>query len=393
MCTGSPVAMDTSGIGPHYEGAGSLAKETISIGDPLPPFESVNANGLIDYSTADGKPFDDGLYYHDVNGTSYFALKDNLVRTKLTATTTGNVTLMELVFQRNTGYEQVPPGQVYPTSFVESSMYLNGTINGTSTACGLLDSTDPYETLVAPKEYLAAECPTSAQQATNLQTRLLFFPPQVDIETASKEVNAALVFATASDMNGANEQPPIDTPVTAAFLMNKPNEQGWVTFDLDVNDITGMTMAHIHAGNSKTNGPPVVELTPTSKHWPTPIVVSGGLPMFNPSLNATNAEFVGAFSAADFIGPLANSTMDDFIKQIAESEENFYVNVHNDAHPAGVVRAQLKAVGTKPGPSPGPSPNPSPAPSPKPPMPSPSAASESAVVAAVAAAVGMLVVV
>ena len=115
--------------------------------------------------------------------------------------------------------------------------------------------------------------------------------------------------------------------------------------------------------------------------------------MFNPSLNATNAEFVGAFSAADFIGPLANSTMDDFIKQIAESEENFYVNVHNDAHPAGVVRAQLKAVGTKPGPSPGPSPNPSPAPSPKPPMPSPSAASESAVVAAVAAAVGMLVVV
>ena len=234
VCTGSPVELDTSGIGPHYEGAGSVAKETISIGDPLPPFESVNANGLIDYSTAVGKPFDDGLYYHDVNGTSYFSLQDNLVRTNLRATTTGNVALMKLVFQRNTGYEQVPPGQMYTTSFVESNIDLNGAINGTSTACTLLDLTDPYEILAAPKEYLAADCPTSAQQATLLQTRLLFFPPQVDIETASEEVNAALVFATASDMNGANQQPPIDTPVTAAFLMNKPNEQGWVTFDVDI---------------------------------------------------------------------------------------------------------------------------------------------------------------
>lgn len=228
-------------------------------------------------------------------------------------------------YLQSTGYEQVPPEQFFLTSFSWTPVTLNGTLDESSTYCGIIDSSDPYELCLAPKLDTPEGCSgLNAAEATFRDTRLLFFPPQVHVETASDAENALLLSATAAELTGAKQSPPIDTPVTAAFYMNKPNQQGWVTFDLDVFDVVGLTMAHIHAGNSTTNGPVVVKLVPTSEHWPTPITVSGGLPMFNPSLNSTSAYFTGAFDASQFVGSLANSTMDDFIKQVEESEENFY---------------------------------------------------------------------
>ena len=64
-CVGAPVTLDTSGIAPYYEGAGSVASESSYVGDVYPPFESVNSNGLPDYSEAKGKPFIDGLTYNN----------------------------------------------------------------------------------------------------------------------------------------------------------------------------------------------------------------------------------------------------------------------------------------------------------------------------------------
>ena len=62
-CTGSPVSLDTlTAGGPSYEGPGSATKETTSLGDVFPPFESVNPNGYPDYRGAGGNPFSQGLY-------------------------------------------------------------------------------------------------------------------------------------------------------------------------------------------------------------------------------------------------------------------------------------------------------------------------------------------
>ena len=114
----------------------------------------------------------------------------------------------------------------------------------------------------------------------------------------------------------------------------------------------GYTISHIHCGNSTSNGEVCVELVPTSKDWRMPIVTEGGLPELTPPVNVTSG-FAGAFSADQFVGPLAGTTMVDFVKMVRESSENFYVNVHSAEYPAGVVRAQIQANGDRPGPGAG----------------------------------------
>jgi len=104
----------------------------------------------------------------------------------------------------------------------------------------------------------------------------------------------------------------------------------------------GYTISHIHCGNSTSNGEVCVELVPTSKDWRMPIVTEGGLPELTPPVNVTSG-FAGAFSADQFVGPLAGTTMVDFVKMVRESSENFYVNIHSAENPAGVVLAQLQA--------------------------------------------------
>lgn len=158
--------------------------------------------------------------------------------------------------------------------------------------------------------------------------------------------------------------PPLtNVSTTANFRMLAPNALGWINFDLDVfsaGSAGGYIMSHIHCGNSTSNGDVCVELIPSEKYWPTPIVVEGGLPRLTPPVNVT-AGFFGAFSADQFVGPLNGTTMDEFVKQVRASSENFYVNVHSQDYPDGVVRAQLVATGAEPGePGPGSGPGPKP---------------------------------
>jgi hypothetical protein len=83
--------------------------------------------------------------------------------------------------------------------------------------------------------------------------------------------------------------------------------QGEICYELTVSGIAPATAAHIHVGAVDNAGPVVVPLTPPT---------SGS----SSDCASVNAEL---------------------IKAIRQHPENYYVNVHNAAFPAGAVRGQL----------------------------------------------------
>lgn len=115
-------------------------------------------------------------------------------------------------------------------------------------------------------------------------------------------------FSTALD--GASEAPgPGDPDGSGNALITLNQGQGEVCFELEVADIAlPATGAHIHRAPAGVPGPIVVPLTP-------------------PGTDGTSSGCVDADPA--------------LIKEIRQSPEAFYVNVHTTEHPGGAVRGQL----------------------------------------------------
>jgi hypothetical protein len=111
-----------------------------------------------------------------------------------------------------------------------------------------------------------------------------------------------------TSLTGAEEVPgPGDPDGSGEVVMTLNHGQGEICFQLTVQNIDPATAAHIHRGPFGVAGPVVVGLAPPT---------SG---------------FSSGCVAADR----------DLIKEIIQSPEEFYVNVHNAAFPAGAVRGQL----------------------------------------------------
>ena len=367
-CNGSPVTLDTAAAGgPAYGGPGSSAQESTDLGVMFPPFESVNVNGIPDYTGAGGNPFSQGMYYRDIptqDGFSinvgYNNLKPGAFQSTMRAFATPNGVVMFQAFLSFTGSEKVS-GEVYNTSGVSRRLNTDGTLSNAVPFCSVVDFTDPFAPLYTESS-TPGECPAPTDVPFSV-SRLLAFPPQFDIEDTTANIPAArgLFLAGAKDFQPGEG---VDSDITTSglFFMNKPNAQGWITFDLDVKNANplsgsgGFTMGHIHAGDSSTvDGPVVVHLIPTLENWPTPtspVPDSGDPPLsvLDPPLNIDDTEFVGAFSAAQFVGPLEGKTMDEFVALVRESDENFYVNIHTTDYPGGAIRAQLSTK-VKPFPS------------------------------------------
>lgn len=368
VCVGSTdVKLDTSGgaalggplpgtettisdIGP-VPTTSTLAEANAASGDDLPG-SSGNAGSRED----SGKVLSlrNGLFFSSQSTPEYppadvFSVHIAPTSAQMFVQRTENNTF-ETGLQFNYDIEWEPVGA--PTNFVFRLNLLVGYIDmawnntawlGAESACVLNDFSDPYVSRLA-------ECSDPDFVDDSLAPRLYFLPPSGEMEN-----QVETTFATALDMDGSKQVPPLtNVSTTANFYMNAPNLQGWIFYDLDVEmagSAGGYTMSHIHCGNSTSNGEVCVVLVPTAKHWPTPIVTEGGLPELTPPVNVT-CGFAGAFSADHFVGPLAGTTMVDFVKMVRENSENFYVNVHSAEYPAGAVRAQLQANSDWPGPAP-----------------------------------------
>jgi hypothetical protein len=125
-------------------------------------------------------------------------------------------------------------------------------------------------------------------------------------------------------LSGAAEVPPVMTYASgeAWFELNMHNNE--LHYKLKVQNIEGVTQAHIHMGMPNMNRPVVAFL-------------------FGPSdptgfMNGTLAE--GVITESDLIGPLAG----DFQGLVDRLRGGMlYVNVHTDAVPSGEIRGQIGA--------------------------------------------------
>lgn len=83
--------------------------------------------------------------------------------------------------------------------------------------------------------------------------------------------------------------------------------EGQFCYELSVGNIAAATAAHIHEGKAGADGPPVITISVTGTKNETCIAADTKL-----------------------------------LEQIADNPGDYYVNVHNAAHPAGAVRGQLQ---------------------------------------------------
>lgn len=118
----------------------------------------------------------------------------------------------------------------------------------------------------------------------------------------------------------AEENPPTTANATGKFSGTLREN----SLDFDLSAVAdGIIQAHIHQGAKGVNGPVVAFLFGPA----------------DPTVDAIHP--TGTITVANLVGPLAGNWK-GFSDAMAKGE--LYVNVHNTANPAGVVRAQIPAT-------------------------------------------------
>jgi hypothetical protein len=100
-------------------------------------------------------------------------------------------------------------------------------------------------------------------------------------------------------LTGTSEVPPIQTIASgfADLYVEVEDGQRVVDYELSVSNISAVTQAHIHQGNSSENGPIIVPLFNAS----------------NPTGPVTGQISEGQITPANFVGPLQGMQLDDLI--------------------------------------------------------------------------------
>ena len=138
-----------------------------------------------------------------------------------------------------------------------------------------------------------------------------------------------------TDMTGAEEVPPRATPASGRASFRLSGDGTKMSYEIEVEDITNVIMAHLHMAPKGSNGGIVV--------W-----LYGRVP---PNLGPSERRLAsGEFNANQLIGALQGRTLDDLMAAIRAGQ--IYVNVHTDDgdtvqnegpgdFPGGEVRGQL----------------------------------------------------
>jgi CHRD domain len=132
----------------------------------------------------------------------------------------------------------------------------------------------------------------------------------------------------AANLSGSNEVPPVTTAGSgiAIFQLVPVGHQQIISYQLNLENISGVTGAHIHSGKQGENGP----------------VVAG---LFNPSMSgpptgAINGQLkTGSLTSSDLTGPLAGQQISALVTMIRSG--GAYVNIHTTQNQNGEVRGQI----------------------------------------------------
>lgn len=122
-------------------------------------------------------------------------------------------------------------------------------------------------------------------------------------------------------LSGQQEVPPVQTTASGMAWFKPMQDNVW--FKVNVTNIQGVTMAHIHSGKQGENGPPVVPLYKSD----------------TPSQQMSGILAKGNITADTFQGPMAGKQLSDFITAMQNGET--YVNIHTQQHPDGEIRGQI----------------------------------------------------
>jgi hypothetical protein len=145
-------------------------------------------------------------------------------------------------------------------------------------------------------------------------------PQAAAAPAATKDLGQKFGTGETGTFSGSVEVPAGDPDASGTALVRLNVAEGLVCFKLVVRGADPLTAAHIHQAPAGQAGPVIIPLiTPAASSSDPSVQQSKGCVSADPSLIAT----------------------------IKANPSQFYVNVHNKAFPAGVVRAQLKTLKEK----------------------------------------------